>query len=329
MSVLVLVALLSLLPAVSSQLSESQSIVYTAGASVTVEDGQLNVTASVYPVTSSARVAESGSAEEEANLAAVTRSALTAVRQSNNYALASMSAGFGPDISFNVLDASSTDTELGVFGMQVTGDGSANADFVFKTWNGQSDAAMDAAGDFNRLVIKSTGDVMVPDGRLDVMRSAYPVTVSERVAESATNTEEMDLMKVTRSAFTASRKSTKYTMAELNAGFGPDMSFQVVDSANVTTELGVVGMMMTGDGSANADFVFKTWNGQTDAAMDAAGDFNRLVIKSSGDVMVPNGRLDVMRSAYPVTVSERVAESATNSEEMDLMKVESKLQATF
>ena len=67
---------------------------------------------------------------------------------------------------------------------------SRNADFVLKTWNGQAEdpnfAAMDAAGDFNRLVIKSSGDVMVPDGGLDVMRSTYPATLSERVAEPQT-----------------------------------------------------------------------------------------------------------------------------------------------
>ena len=296
-------------------------LVIKSSGDVMVPDGRLDVMRSAYPVTVSERVAESAMNTEEMDLSKVTRSAFTASRKSNNYTLAQMNAGFGPDMSFQVVDSAGVSTEIGVMGMMMTGDGSANADFVFKTWNGQSDAAMDAAGDFNRLVIKSSGDVMVPDGRLDVMRSAYPVTVSERVAESATNTEEMDLMKVTRSAFTASRKSTKYTMAELSAGFGPDMSFQVVDSDNVSTEIGVMGMMMTGDGSANADFVFKTWNGQSDAAMDAAGEFNRLVIKSSGDVMVPDGRLDVMRSAYPVTVSERVAESATNTEEIDLMKV--------
>ena len=112
----------------------------------------------------------------------------------------------------------------------------------------------------------------------------------------------MDLSKVTQSAFAASRKSNNYTLAQMNAGFGPDTSFQVVDSAGVTKELGVMGMVMTGDGSANADFVFKTWNGQAEeanfAAMDAAGEFNRLVIKSNGDMLVPNGELLVQGESF-------------------------------
>ena len=123
-------------------------------------------------------------------------------------------------------------------------------------------------------------------GELEVDHTGYPVIEGIRTKESDTATEEAVLAAVTKSALTATRKSTKYTKANFAAGFGTDVSFQTVDSAGVTTELGAIGMQHTGDGGSTADIVFKTWNGAdtTGYTGDENGDYIRMRISSTGDV---------------------------------------------
>jgi len=206
-----------------------------------------------------------------------------------------MEAGFGPDLSFQVEGSDGTTTELGVMGMMATGDGSADGDFVFKSWGTATpDFLLDAAGAYNKMVIKGTGDVMIPEGMLDVHRASFPVMHATRTAEGANATDEENYKAGTRSGLATTRKSTLYTLATMEAGFGPDLSFQVEGSDGTTTELGVMGMMATGDGSADGDFVFKSWGTATpDFLLDAAGGYNKLVIKSTGNVLVPNGDMIV------------------------------------
>ena len=126
-------------------------------------------------------------------------------------------------------------------------------------------------------------------GELEVDHTGYPVIEGIRTKESSSAAEEAVLAAVTKSALTATRKSTKYAKADFAAGFGTDVSFQTVDSAGVTTELGAIGMQHTGDGGSTADIVFKTWNGAdtTGYTGDYDGDYNRLTIHANGGIAAP------------------------------------------
>ena len=133
------------------------------------------------------------------------------------------------------------------------------------------------------------------------MAASYPVVEGIRTKESATPAEEAVLAATTKSALTATRKSTNYAKASFAAGFGSDVSFQTVDSAGVTTELGAIGMQHTGDGTSNADIVFKTWNGAdtTGYTGDQNGVYNRLTVRANGGINVPTGAPPAAHSNVP------------------------------
>ena len=135
--------------------------------------------------------------------------------------------------------------------------------------------------------------------------ASYPVVEGIRTKESATPAEEAVLAATTKSALTATRKSTNYAKASFAAGFGSDVSFQTVDSAGVTTELGAIGMQHTGDGTSNADIVFKTWNGAdtTGYTGDQNGYYVRMRITSNGDVIVRGWSMTGIAIALVVTSS--------------------------
>ena len=123
------------------------------------------------------------------------------------------------------------------------------------------------------------------------MAASYPVVEGVRTKESDVPADEAVLAAVTKSALTATRKSSKYAKGEFQAGFGADVSFQTTDSAGATTELGAIGMQHTGDGGSAADIVFKTWNGADASgyAGDERGDYTRMTIHAHGGVAVPTG----------------------------------------
>ena len=123
------------------------------------------------------------------------------------------------------------------------------------------------------------------------MAASYPVVEGVRTKESDVPADEAVLAAVTKSALTATRKSSKYARGEFQAGFGADVSFQTTDSAGATTELGAIGMQHTGDGGSAADIVFKTWNGADASgyAGDERGDYTRMTIHAHGGVAVPTG----------------------------------------
>merc|ERR1712167_10592 len=127
-------------------------------------------------------------------------------------------------------------------------------------------------------------------GSMEVPSPNYPVIDGIRTKESTDAATEAKYAAATKSAVTATRKSSKYTKANFKAGFGSDISFQTTDSAGVTTELGVIGMQHTGDGASAGDIVFKTWNGAdtTGYTGDENGAYNRMTIKNTGSMEVPS-----------------------------------------
>merc|ERR1712166_404148 len=146
----------------------------------------------------------------------------------------------------------------------------------------------DSAGDYDRLQIKSTGAVVVPHGNFQSIGISYPLNEGVRTKESATVSDETEWSQVTKSGITATRKSTKKTKDQFLSGYGSDISFQTLDSANVTTELGIFGMQHDGLGGSDGTFIFKSWKGAdtTRYVGDSAGDYDRLQIKSTGAVVV-------------------------------------------
>ena len=127
------------------------------------------------------------------------------------------------------------------------------------------------------------------NGYMQAKTPKYPVVEGERTKEDATDpAQEFKYARTTKSALTATRKSTLYTKSQFQAGFGSDISFETVDKNNVHTELGAIGMQATGDGSSAADIVFKVWNGADTSGYkgDETGAYNKMVIKANGDVHI-------------------------------------------
>ena len=120
--------------------------------------------------------------------------------------------------------------------------------------------------------------------------------------DTANPTTESVYARTTKSALTASRKSTLYPKASFQPGFGADISFETIDKDGVHTEMGAIGMQATGDGSSSADIVFKVWNGAdlTGYQNDKNGAYNKMVIRSTGDVEVTSGTLETSNTGYPV-----------------------------
>ena len=119
---------------------------------------------------------------------------------------------------------------------------------------------------YTRLVVKSTGDVVIPKGQLILNKgeiivntTSYPPIAGIRTKESTVKADEDVFSAVTKSSFAAIRVSTKYTQAQFKRGFGSDISFDTVDKDSKYQELGVIGFAHNGDGTANADFIIKSW----------------------------------------------------------------------
>lgn len=101
---------------------------------------------------------------------------------------------------------------------------------------------------------------------------------------------------MTKSGLTATRVSTKYTLAQMKAGFGADASFETKDKDGKTTEMGTLGFAHTGNGGPEADFIIKAWAGadsknypDDNGARD--GKYTQMFISSQGDVHFPRGSL--------------------------------------
>ena len=111
--------------------------------------------------------------------------------------------------------------------------------------------------------IASTGDVTVPAGELDVTRggdalggSGYPVIQGNRIVESTDATTQSEYDASTRSGITSTRHSTKLAGADYPAGYGVDVSFEVVDNTGALIETGAIGMNNVDSVGKTADFVF-------------------------------------------------------------------------
>ena len=137
------------------------------------------------------------------------------------------------------------------------------------------------------------------DAGIIVYNSKYPVIEGRRVAENTDATQEQYQSAASYSGLTSTRVSTKYGVSEMKAGFGTDVSFQITDANGDTNELGVIGMVKSGElsesGHIKGDVIFNSIGGDFDDyhKKSAEGHYETVRITHDGNLLVKKGQIMV------------------------------------